>query len=235
MRTPVRLATGAVLAAGLVLGVAGPAGAAKLSEVAHCNVEAVEKHAPQGVGALSPAQVEELNTAIENCAKAPNPLLPATNEIIWGGIGFLVVLVFISKFGFPAVKRGMEARTERIRESLDDAERTRAEAHATLEEYQRQLAEARTEAAQIIEEARQAADALRRELMSKAEADAQAVRERAQADIAAAVERATADLRRQVADLAIRATEMILQRELADREAQVRLVEEYIASVGSRS
>lgn len=228
------IATTGVGAAALVA-FAAPAGAAKLSEEAHCNVEAVEKYAPEGLEGLSDAQVEELNTAIENCAKAPNPLLPATNEIIWGGIGFLVVLVFISKFGFPAVKRGMDARTERIRESLEEAERAKAEAQAALESYQRQLGDARNEAARIIEEARQAADAMRRELMARAEADAQATRERAQADIAAAVERATADLRAQVAALTIQAAEMVLQRELADREAQARLIEDYINQVGSRA
>jgi F-type H+-transporting ATPase subunit b len=235
MRHLRRLAAIAAVGAAALVASAGPAGAAKLSEEAHCNVEAVEKHAPDGLEGLTDAQIEELNTAISDCAKAPNPLLPATNEIVWGGIGFLVVLVFISKFGFPAVKRGMEARTERIRESLDEAERAKAEAQAALDDYQRQLADARNEAARIIEEARQAADAMRRELMARAEADAQATRDRAQADIAAAVERATADLRAQVAELTVQAAEMVLQRELADREAQVRLIEEYINQVGSRA
>lgn len=235
MRHLRRLAAATVVAAAAVWASAAPAGAAKLSEEAHCVVEAVEKHAPEGVEALTDAQIEELDTAVKDCAKAPNPLLPATNEIIWGGIGFLVVLGFISKFGFPAVKRGMEARTERIRQSLDEAERAKAEAQATLEAYQRQLAEARGEAARIIEEARQAADAMRRDLLARAEADAQATRDRAQADIAAAVERATADLRAQVAELTIQAAEMVLQRELADREAQVRLIEDYINQVGSRA
>ena len=50
----------------------------------------------------------------------------------------------------------MERRTERIRNDLDEAEQAKAEAeHDPRAEYQRQLADAKSEAARIIEEARQ--------------------------------------------------------------------------------
>ena len=41
----------------------------------------------------------------------------------------------------PAIKKGMEARTERIRADLDAAEKAKAEAERVLDEYQAQLAE----------------------------------------------------------------------------------------------
>lgn len=171
--------------------------------------------------------------AQEGTAEAPNPILPATNEIVWGTLAFFVLLFLMWKFAFPAVQKGMEARTERIRNSLDEAERTRAEAHQILEDYQRQLADARSEAGRIIEEARQTADAMRRDLMARAEEDAQAARERAQQDIRAAVERASADLRRQVAELSIGMAEKVVEKNL-DRDTQIRLIENYINQVGAQ-
>ena len=51
------------------------------------------------------------------------------------------------KFAFPAIKKGMDARTERIRADLDAAETAKAEAEAVLDEYQAQLADAKAEAA----------------------------------------------------------------------------------------
>jgi F-type H+-transporting ATPase subunit b len=229
----IRLLAGAALVLVLVVGGAGAAFAAeKPTEETECVVEAVHEHAD---AAEETGDAADLNAAVTDCAKAPNPLLPATNEIIWGSIGFLIVFVFLAKFGFPAVKQGMDARAERIRNSLDEAERTKTEAQTILDEYQRQLAEAKNEAARIVEEARQAADAMRRDLMSKAEAEAQATRERAQADIQTQVERATADLRAQVAQLSVDAAEMVVRNQLTDRDAQLRLVEDYIARVGTQN
>src|SRR5690606_32297874 len=51
---------------------------------------------------------------IDDCQAAPNQLLPETNEIIWGAFGFLVVFFFVAKFGYPAIKKSMNDRTERI-------------------------------------------------------------------------------------------------------------------------
>jgi F-type H+-transporting ATPase subunit b len=232
-RTSSRLAAGALLALLFVVGGASAAFAAdKPTEEAECVAKAV--HANEAKAEAS-GDFADFNAAVTDCAKAPNPLLPATNEIVWGSIGFIVVFVFLAKFGFPAVKDGMNARAERIRNSLDEAERTKTEAQTILDEYQRQLADAKNEAARIVDEARQAADAMRRDLMSKAEAEAQATRERAQADIQTQVERATADLRAQVAQLSVDAAEMVVKNQLTDRDAQLRLVEDYIAQVGTQN
>src|SRR4029079_3603480 len=79
---------------------------------------------------------------VDDCQKAPSPILPATNELIWGGISFVVLLVLLSKFAFPALKKGMDDRTERIRKDLDEAEGAKTEADRIREDYSRQLADA---------------------------------------------------------------------------------------------
>ena len=164
--------------------------------------------------------------------QAPNPILPSGNEMIWGIGAFLVVLFFMWKFAYPAVKKTMEARTERIRTNLDDAERVRTEAEGILEEYQRQLNDARSEANRIIEEARQTADSLRRDLMTRAEAEVAELRQRAQEDLRASHERALAELRTTVAGIAIEAAEVVVRHNL-DRQTNLQLVEDFISQVGA--
>ncbi len=156
-----------------------------------------------------------------------NPILPATNEIIWGAISFLVLFFLIAKVGFPAIKKAMDARSDRIRQSLDDAERTKAEAETVLEEYRRQLADARNESARIIEEARQAADKIRQDLKRQADAEVAEIRQRAQDDIAAQAERVKAGLRADVAQLSIELAEKVVERSL-DRETNMALIESFI-------
>ena len=180
--------------------------------------------------------VEKLETGkkIDDCQKAPSPILPATNELIWGALSFIVLLGLLYKFAWPALKSGMEARTDRIRSDLDAADTAKADADRILEEYRAQLADARNESARIIEEARQAADALRRDQEQRLQTELAQLRERAAADIEGAKRQAVADLRGEVAELAIGAAEVIVQRSL-DRDTQTRLVDSYIEQVSSRS
>ena len=179
-------------------------------------------------------KLEDPNKKIDDCQKAPSPILPAKNEIIWGSIAFVVLLVALYKFAWPSLKGAMDARAERIRADLDAADTAKADAETVLSEYMSRLSDARNESARIIEEARQAADGLRRDQEQRLQTELAELRERATADIEAAKRQAIADLRSDVAELAIGAAEVIVQRSL-DRDTQTRLVDSYIEQVASRS
>ena len=178
--------------------------------------------------------LENPSKKIDDCQKAPSPILPAKNEIIWGSIAFVVLLAALYKFAWPGLKGSMDARTERIRSDLDAADIAKADAETVLSEYMSRLSDARNESARIIEEARQAADALRRDQEQRLQTELAQLRERAAADIEGAKRQAVADLRGEVAELAIGAAEVIVQRSL-DRDTQTRLVDSYIEQVSSRS
>jgi F-type H+-transporting ATPase subunit b len=163
--------------------------------------------------------------------EAPNPILPATKEIVWGALAFLAVFLVLRAKAYPAIKAGLKQREDRIRADLEAAEQSKMQANGILEQYQRQLSDARNEAGRIIDEARKAADDLRRELMAKAESEAAELRQRAQADIDATVSRAKADLQREVASFAVTIAERVVERSL-DRDAQLALIDRYINEVG---
>ena len=176
--------------------------------------------------------MEEANSIDVDCQESPNPLVPELNEVLWGLVGFAIVFGFLAKVGYPAMKKGMDARTERIQGDLDAAEAQRTEAAGILDEYKAQLADARQESARIIEEARQAADSVRSDLQARAESDIAELRARANADIESAKAQAIADLRGEVTALAIGAAEQVVGRNL-DQDTNAALVEAYINSVGA--
>ncbi len=219
----------AALALGLLatVGVASPASAAGESEEV-CLIHTVHDFEEEGADLDNPS--EEFETAVSDCFEAPNPLMPEINEVIWGTVGFLTVLLFLWKFGAPAIKKTMDARTERIRTDLESAEAQRTEAQDVLAQYQAQLADARGEAARIIEEARQAADETKRSLEAQYQAEVDERRQRELADIDGMKAQAMAQLRSEVTELAIGAAEQVVQRNL-DRDANVALVEQYIDQV----
>ena len=175
----------------------------------------------------------EEGKTIDDCQEAPNPILPEANELIWGGLAFVVLLVLMWKFGLPPVRKMLKDREDKIRGDLERADEARAEAERELEEYRRQLAEARNEGSQIIEQAREQAEEVRRELIAKAEQDATEVRQRAADDARLAVERATGELRTSVAELSIELAEKVVEQNL-DHDTQIALIESYINQVGSR-
>ena len=174
--------------------------------VASAQEQPAESTESSGAPAARPTQecieiLENSSSKIDDCQKAPSPILPAKNELIWGTISFVVLFVLLWKFAWPGLKKGMETRTERIRGDLDAAEAAKAEAEHVLDDYRAQLADARNESARIIEEARQQADAL---ASRPGAAAADRARRRCasapSADVEAAKAQAIADLRREVVD-----------------------------------
>ena len=196
-------------------------------------VECVESALHDNEGDIAKKDYQGFENALEDCKKAPSLITPAVSEMIWGGLAFLIVLLLLIKFAFPALRKGVKAREEKIRSDLEGAEHARQEAEEERARYQSQLADARGEANRIVEEARAAAEQVRQDLTSRAEQEAAQIRTRAADDIQAARDRAMSDLRGQVADISIELAEKIVERSI-DRSAQEQLIESYISSVGNR-
>ncbi len=233
MRIRTWLAGGGIVAL-VLLGIAAPAFAQEDDEAPEAVTTSEEpEHEFSSEEAEHCAELLEEGGKIDDCQQSPNPIVPAVNEMIWGSLAFLVLLIPMWKWGIPAVKNMMALREERIRTDLERAEEARTEGEAALEQYRAQIGDARAEAGRIIDEARQSADEVRRELIARAEADASEIRERAAQDVTLATERAMAELRSRVGELSIELAEKIVERNL-DRDTQMALVESYINQVGAR-
>jgi len=221
-----------LLAVGVVMAI--PTGAYAAGDHAKEVYECVEKAIDSNSAAIKKGDYEGFKNALEDCNKAKSLVSPALPEVFWGGIAFLIVLAVLMKFAFPALKKGLKDRSDKIRDDLESASRAREEAEAEAAQYRTQIGDARSEGNTIIEEARADAERIRREVVARAEAEAADIRERAQEDIRLAQERAVSDLRAQVADLSIGLAEKVVERNL-DRDTQIALIESYINSVGNET
>src|SRR5919201_2059316 len=83
-----------------------------------------------------------------------NPILPPLSETIIGLISFAILAAVLMKYVFPRMEATFQARREAIEGGIRRAEQAQEEARRLLEQYRQQLAEARTEAAQIRDNAR---------------------------------------------------------------------------------
>jgi F-type H+-transporting ATPase subunit b len=182
---------------------------------------------PYAVIGLPQAQPETQTETEEPGAEEHNPILPEPDELIFGGLAFLLVLVVLARYAFPRINQGLKERSDRIQGDLEKAESSRTEAEQMLSRYEEQLQEARSEAGRIIDEARRTADSMRKDLLAKAEDEANQVVARAQEEIRAERDRAFGELRQQVGELSVELAARVVGESM-DKERQLRLVEGYI-------
>ena len=171
--------------------------------------------------------------AMQEQHAAPGPLTVEPGLMIWTVFVFILLLLILKKFAYPALLGAVEARERALQEQLDEAERNRAESAKLLEEHKKLLAEARTQAHGLLVEARTSAEKERALATEKTLQEQQQLLERARRDIAGERDRAIAELRREAVDLSLAAASKLIGERLTS-DTDRKLVQEYLASLDAR-
>ena len=145
-------------------------------------------------------------------------------------ISFGIVCALLYKFAYRRVLAMLEQRRQQIAESLDNAEKIKAELARTEAQRQEAIAQANAQATKLIEEARNAAARVQEQETQKAIAAAESIiakaREAAEQDHA----RMLAELKREIGRLVVQTTATVTGKILTP-EDQRRLAEETANSV----
>jgi F-type H+-transporting ATPase subunit b len=155
---------------------------------------------------------------------------PNVGLMIWTLIAFGVTLWILWKLAFPRIGEALDRRQKAIEESIDSAERTKAEADGLLQEYRERLTEAREQADEIVARARRAGENLEAESKVDAQRQREELMDQTRRDIEAETRRAIQEIRKEVADLTVLATEKVTRKSLTDDD-QRRLVEEALGEL----
>jgi F-type H+-transporting ATPase subunit b len=157
-----------------------------------------------------------------------NPLLEASPGLmIWTLVIFGITLFLLKRYVFGPVGQAIEKRRAEIARSIEEAERSRDEATALLEDYKTRLAEARREADALREQGRKEGERQGQEILGQAHAQRERLLADAETQISAEARAAASGLRDQVATLALMAAEKVSRRSLSDADHR-RLIEEAI-------
>ncbi len=141
---------------------------------------------------------------------------------------FLVFIWIFWQFALGPITRMLDERQERIRESMEAAERMEQELAATQARNEEILAEARRDAQEILSTARENSEQILNRAREQSQQQADQMIEKAQATIEAERTQAWNELREEVAELAITAATKIVRQEL-DREKHAELIRETLA------
>jgi F-type H+-transporting ATPase subunit b len=150
--------------------------------------------------------------------------------MIWTLVCFAIAFFVLRKYAFGPIQKTIDARRERIRQAVEEADNARAEARELLEQNRAILAQARSESAEILAETRKVADAQIERAKQAAEVERQRRLEDTRKQIDAETVRAIGQIRSEVADLTIEATERVVGK-ILDAEDQRRLVREAVEAL----
>ena len=164
-----------------------------------------------------------------------NVLAVPLDELIIGLVAFFIVFWALSKLALPGIRKALDERTAVIEGGIARAESREAEATAMYEQYQAQLAQARTEAAQIRAQAQADKAAMIEEARTEASDAAAAVTARAEASLAAERASTVASLRREVGSLAVSLAGKVVGESLEDDARARATVDRFIADLESQA
>ena len=150
--------------------------------------------------------------------------------LLWTWVTFVVLLLILWKAAWKPIVEALDARAEKVRGDIENADRSRQEAEKLLAQHKAMMDNARNEAANFIAASRAEAEKMKNEIIEKAGSEAEGLAERARKEISLAKDRALADIKAEVVNLSTEIAAKIINKNLNPND-QKALVEETLNKV----
>lgn len=152
-------------------------------------------------------------------------------------IVFVLLIVVLGKFAWGPIVKGLEAREQKIRTDIEEAEKARRTAEETLKQYNDKLAQIQSQVQATLAQATQQAERIAANIKEQAGKDAEETKSRAVKDIESARDQAIQEVYTQAADLATNVAGKILRRNLNSQDQQDLVNEslQQLQGIGSRA
>jgi len=151
---------------------------------------------------------------------------------LWTWILFGLVFFILKKFAWRPLREQLEARENRIRETVEKAQEVKTEAEALLEKHREMMDRAKADAQAIINEGREAGEKVREDVVNAGRKEAEEFVERARKEIDLETKKAVDEIRRETVDLSLMAAGKILERSIDDDDHR-KLADQVVDELGS--
>ncbi len=149
----------------------------------------------------------------------------------WQTLLFVGLLFLLAKYAWKPILSAVEERENTIKDSLEAAEKAKADMEAVQADNKRILKEARAERDALLAEAKKTSTQIVNDAKEAAQTEADKIAAAAQAAIQQEKNAAINDLKAQVAGLSVDIAQKVLQGELADQKKQEQLVEKLVKDI----
>lgn len=153
---------------------------------------------------------------------------------ITGLVVFAIVFAVLAVKVWPTITKALDERADKITSEIEAAEMAQQQAKQALEQYERNLAEARAKAQKMLDDAVAQQQAIATEQKAKLETDLAKIREKNMKDLESAKRAAVNEIYAEAASAATLMASKILKREVTGVD-QRRLVEESLGELSGMS
>ncbi len=152
--------------------------------------------------------------------------------LLWTVITFAVLLLILWKSAWKPIVEALDARSERIRGDLSNADRARQEAEELLRKHKEMMDKAKEEATGIIEKSKIEAEKIRSNIIEKANSDARQIAESTKNEITIAKDNALAELKSEIVNISTDIASKIINKNL-NPDDQKSIINETLDKIGS--
>lgn len=145
-------------------------------------------------------------------------------SLIAQAINFFILLALMYIFAYKPFMNMLDQRSQKIKDSLDEADKVKQQALKTEEDFKKRIEGAGKEGQEIVARAMRTGEEARQRAQVEAKQEAQVLVERARAEIQHERDEAIGELRQEFADLTIVAAEKVIEKSL-DRQAHQQLID----------
>ena len=155
----------------------------------------------------------------------PVPLTFAVEVLV-----FLALLWLLRAYVYPPLDAVLRERQRRIKSTIEEADQIRLEVEEARRSLDARMDEARRQSEAMVARAEELGEKLKEEMRLQAHAEADGLLERARRDIEVERQKVVDGLRREMAELVVRATGRVLGEEL-DAARHAKLIQEALDKV----
>lgn len=158
-------------------------------------------------------------------------LLPEVGLLFWMSLSFGIVLIILSKFGFPVITGMVEKRKSYIDESLKSAQEANEKLIHLQEEASKIVNEANREQGRILRQAQEEKNSIIREARKEARILAQKELDEVKDQIQKEKDEAIRAIRQQVAILSVDIAEKVIRKNLDTESEQMDMIDRMLDEV----
>ena len=133
-------------------------------------------------------------------------------------VTFIILLVILRFVAYKPLMRMLDERSQRIKESVEQAEAVKEQSARAEDEVKKELAKASQEGQERIARAVKAGEEVKQKAQEEAKQEAENLIDRARAEIQRERDEAIGEVRREFADLTILAAGKVIDRSLDKKE-----------------
>ena len=146
----------------------------------------------------------------------------------------LIQMFLIKKFLIRPVQAVIEKRRMQANALIEDAAQAKDEAETLKADYEKTMADARTEANELVQSSTRAAAKRSEEIVGEAREQAARLRPTADEDIERQRRKAVSDAKTEIGSIAMEIASKVVEREIKEKDHEA-LIEEFIRNVGEAS